>query len=63
MVPDGLQQEAFAAAVLAHDEAEGRAALLNHVDVVEYGGNFPGTAYRDVFQARPGHHAAFQGVD
>ena len=62
VVPDGLKQEALAAAVPAYDKAEGGPAAGDDVHIVEEGVDLRLSANGDVRQAHPGHHAAFQGV-
>jgi len=62
IVPDGLEQEALAAAVPANDEAEGGPAAGDDVHVVEEGIDLRLPAHGDVGQAHPGHYAALQGV-
>ena len=60
---DGLQEEAFAAAVSAFDEAECRSPAFDDVDVVEDRFDFAASADGDVGQADAGYDAAFEGVD
>ena len=60
MGADGLQEEAFAAAVASFDEAEGGASVFDDVDVVEDRFDFAAAAYGDVGQADAGYDAAFE---
>ncbi len=61
IVPDGLEQKAFATAVFSHDEAEGRASVGNDVHIPQQGVNFVLPPHGDVGQANAGNDAAFQG--
>ena len=60
IVADGLQKKAFAAAVAAHDKAEGRAALGNDFHIAEQGLDFMFPADRDVGQTDTGNDAALE---
>ncbi len=60
IVADGLQKKAFAAAVAAHDKAEGRAALGNDFHIAEQGFDFMFPADRDVGQTDTGNDAALE---
>ena len=62
VVADGLQQEALAAAVFSHDEAEGGAPVGDDFHIMQQGVDLLFPAYGDIGQPHPGHHAAFQGV-
>ena len=63
MRADGLQEEALAGAVAAHEKAEARAAVCHEVEVVEKRLNLAFAAHGDVGQANARHHASLEGVD
>ena len=63
MVPDGLQEEALARAIAAHEEAEGGASLLHELQVMEQCGNLAFAADRDIGEADTRNDAAFEGID
>ena len=63
IIAQGLEQEAFAAAVPAHDEPEGSPAVGDDFHVVEQGIDFIFPSHRNIGQPDPGHHPALQGTD
>ena len=60
---DGLQEEALAAAVTAHKEPEGGAAIGDEREVGKERVNLGLAPDRDVRQADARHHAALERVD
>ena len=62
IVADGLQQEALAAAILAHNEAERSAALGNHLHIPQQGINLRRAPHGHIVQSHPRHHAALEGI-
>ena len=63
IVAHGLQQKRLAAAVFAHDETEGGAALAHDFHIAQQGFYLLSAAHGDVGQADAGHHAALERVD
>ena len=63
MAADGLEQEALAAAVLPHNEAEGGTALCDDIHIVKQRIDLQFSAHSNVGQSDAWHNAAFQGVD
>ena len=62
MCADGLQQEALARAVSAHEKTERGAAVGNEGKVGEQRPNLGLAAHRDIGQTDARHHAAFERV-
>ena len=60
IVADGLEQEAFAAAVSPREKTKGGAAFGDDVDVVEQGFQLLSASDSDIGQSDSGNHAAFQ---